>query len=113
MIDIIDLSDTNLITFDLDQLTGNILVAFHRNDIFRTIVDGHFLTCVVSLKCWKESISTTLVPSHTMLNEFDGHPFPPHRLIATHPIELGGKIVQVDVEVVDAPIDYNLLLGHS
>ena len=29
------------------------------------------------------------------------------------PIELGGKIFQVDVEVVDAPIDYNLLLGRS
>ena len=29
------------------------------------------------------------------------------------PIELGGKIVQVDVEVVDAPIDYNILLALS
>ena len=29
------------------------------------------------------------------------------------PIEWGGKIATVDVEVVDAPIDYNFLLGHS
>ena len=31
----------------------------------------------------------------------------------TYPIQLGGKIVQVDVEVVDVPIDYNMLLGCS
>jgi hypothetical protein len=29
------------------------------------------------------------------------------------PIQLGGKTVTVDVEVVDAPLDYNLLLGRS
>ena len=29
------------------------------------------------------------------------------------PIEWGGKIVTVDVEVVDVPIYYNFLLGHS
>ena len=29
------------------------------------------------------------------------------------PIEWGGKIVIVDFEVVDVPIDYNFLLGHS
>jgi len=26
-------------------------------------------------------------------------------------IELGGKIVTVEVEVVDGPLDYNILLG--
>ena len=49
--------------------------------------------------------------SHTILKAFDGHSFPPHGLIMDFPIELGGKIVHVDVEVVDAPIDYNILLG--
>jgi hypothetical protein len=28
-------------------------------------------------------------------------------------VQLGGKTVSVDVEVVDAPLDYNLLLGRS
>ena len=45
-----------------------------------------------------------------MLKEFNGHSFPPHRLIATHPIELGGKIVRVKFEVVKVPIYYNFLL---
>jgi hypothetical protein len=28
-------------------------------------------------------------------------------------VQLGGKTVTVDVKVVDAPLDYNLLLGRS
>ena len=28
-------------------------------------------------------------------------------------MELWGKTVSIDMEVVDAPLDYNLLLGHS
>jgi len=34
-------------------------------------------------------------------------------IIQSFPIELGGKIVNVDVEVVDSLLDYNLLLGQS
>ena len=65
------------------------------------------------LGCWKGLGSPTLKPSNKVLKEFDGHSFPPHGFIIAFPIELGGKTVQVDVEVVDAPIDYNLLLGRS
>ena len=65
----------------------------------------------MSLGCWKGLGSPTLKPSHIILKSFNGHSFPPHGLITACPIELGEKIVQVDVEVVDAPIDYNLLLG--
>jgi hypothetical protein len=28
-------------------------------------------------------------------------------------LELKGKVVSIDIEVVDAPLDYNLFLGHS
>ena len=48
-----------------------------------------------------------------MHKEFDGHLFSPHGLIVSFPIELGSKTVTVDVEVVDAPIDYSFLLGPS
>jgi hypothetical protein len=37
--------------------------------------------------------------------------FKPHGIITTFPIELGGKTVFVEVEVVDAPLEYNFLLG--
>jgi len=30
-----------------------------------------------------------------------------------YPVTLGGKIVYVDIEVIDAPLDYNILLGHN
>ena len=65
------------------------------------------------LGCWKGLWSPTLKPSNRVLKEFDGHSFPPHGIIMTCTIELGGKTVQVDAKVVDAPIDYNLLLRHS
>jgi hypothetical protein len=48
-----------------------------------------------------------------MLREFDGRGFCPHGLLQSLAIQLGGKIVCVDVEVVDAPINYNLFLGRS
>ena len=48
-----------------------------------------------------------------MLKAFDGHVFKPHGIFAAFPVTLGGKNVSVEVEVVKAPIDYNLLLGRS
>jgi hypothetical protein len=47
-----------------------------------------------------------------MLSTFDGRDFHPHGLLQSLPIQLGGKTVTVDVELVDAPLDYNLLLGR-
>jgi hypothetical protein len=48
-----------------------------------------------------------------MLTTFDNHSFHPHNILPTFPVQLGGKTVEVDVEVVDVPLDYNLLLRHS
>ena len=48
-----------------------------------------------------------------MLKAFDGHVFKPHGIVPLFHVTLGGKTVNVEVEVVDAPIDYNLLLGRS
>ena len=48
-----------------------------------------------------------------MRKEFDGHPFSPHEIIVSFPIEWGGQTIIMDVEVIDAPIDYNFLFIHS
>jgi hypothetical protein len=48
-----------------------------------------------------------------MLRSFDGRGFHPHGLLQSLVVQLGSKTVIVDVEVVDAPLDYNLLLGRS
>lgn len=47
----------------------------------------------------------------TILKEFDGHNFYPHRLVFTFPINLEGKKFFVQDEVVNAPIGYNFFLG--
>jgi hypothetical protein len=49
----------------------------------------------------------TIVPS--ALTVF----FLPHGILPTFLVQLGGKMVELDVDVVDAPLDYNLLLGHN
>jgi hypothetical protein len=48
-----------------------------------------------------------------MMNAFDGHSFHPHGILPTFPVQLGGNIVEVDVEVVDAPLEYKLLLWNN
>jgi hypothetical protein len=82
-------------------------------NIFRTVVDEDASTCVVSLACWKAIGQPTLSPSPTLLTAFDGHSFRPHGIIPSFPVQLGGKIMCVQVEVVDAPLNYNLLLDRS
>jgi hypothetical protein len=77
------------------------------------VIDEGVATCMMSLTCWKAIGSPTLSQSLTMLNAFDGHSFFPHGILPAFPVQLGGKMVEVDVEVVDAPLDYNLLLGRN
>jgi hypothetical protein len=85
---------------------------FTRN-IFHTVVDEGASTCVMSLACWKAIGQPELSPSPTLFTAFDGRSFRPHGIIPSFPVQLGGKTMCVEVEVVDAPIDYNLLLGRS
>ena len=51
--------------------------------------------------------------SASMLTAFDGRSFRPHRILPTLKVHLGGKTIAIEVEVVDAPLDYNLLLGRN
>ena len=47
------------------------------------------------------------------LKAFDGWGFHTHGLILELSVEFGEKTVYVQVEVVDVPLDYNLLLGKN
>jgi hypothetical protein len=60
---------------------------------------------------WKSLGSPKLDPSNTMLKAFDGHMFRPHDILIVMPIELGGKTITIEVEVVNALLEYNLLLS--
>ena len=75
------------------------------------VLDEGASTSVLSLSCWKSLISPKLVTSPTTLKAFDGQVFQPHGLISAIAVELGGKTISIQVEVVDSPLDYNLLLG--
>jgi hypothetical protein len=66
---------------------------------------------IMSVTHWKSIGSATLSQSLTMLTTFDGRSFHPHGIFSTVLFQLGGKKSEVDVELVDVPLDYNLLLG--
>ena len=81
--------------------------------IGRTIVDEGASTCVMSLSCYKALGSLELVPLNTLLIYFDGRSFCVHGILPYFEIKLVGKVASVEVEVIDATLDYNLLLGRS
>ena len=68
---------------------------------------------VMSLSCWKGLGSPELSQSTTMLIDLDGISFQMHGILPSLKVQLGGKTVAIEVEVVDAPLDYNLLLGRN
>jgi hypothetical protein len=82
-------------------------------NIFCTVVDEGASTCMMSLAYWKAIGQLVLSPSPTLLTTFNGCSYRPNGIIPSFPMQLGGKTMCVEVEVVDASLDYNLLLGRS
>ena len=106
-----NLFDVNiLLSYDVDLLVD---VIHGGKTIRKTVVDEGASTCVMSLSCWKALGSPELVPSNTLLTAFDGRSFHPHGILPSIEIKLAGKAVSIEVEVIDAPLDYNFLLGRS
>jgi hypothetical protein len=117
----IDPTNENLIVFDLTehiprlpaQLAFQIQVVVADKSICRTIIDEGASTCVMSFSCWKAIGSPPLTESQNTLQAFNGSGFKPYGVLPSLPITLEGKTVQVEIEVFDTPLDYNLLLGRS
>ena len=113
----IDLTDSNLITFFLDnhvprlshQIAFFIQVVINSKTIHHTVIDEGASTCIMSITCSKATASLTLSQSPNTLEAFDGRDFHPYGILPHLPITLEGKTV----EVVDANLTYNLLLGQS
>jgi len=61
---------------------------------------------------WK-LFSIDLVPYIITLRAYDARPSSPEGLFQNVPIELGGKTILIDIEVIDAPLDYNIVFGCS
>ena len=83
------------------------------NTIMCTVVDEGIATSVMSLACWKGLGSPTLYKYENTLISFDGISFRPHGILPSLEVQLGGKTAAIEVEVVDAPLNYNLLLGRN
>ena len=79
----------------------------------RTVINEGSTTSMMSLSCWKGLGSPEVSKSTTMLTAFDGRLFRPHDILPSLKVRLGGKTVAIKVEVVDTPLDYNLLLGRN
>ena len=114
----LDPDNTNLIHFNVEnykprlphKLDFQIITKVVGKKVFRTVLDEGASNSVLSLTCWKALGSPELVTSLATLKAFDGRGFQPHCLISALMVELGGKTISIQVEVVDAPLDYNLLL---
>jgi hypothetical protein len=118
----IDPKDTNLIIFDLEdhiprlppQLVFQIQVVVEKKNICRTVIDEGASTCIMFVSLvGKPLVSPPLTESHNTLKAFNGSIFKPYGVLPSLSITLEGKSVNVEVEVFDAPLDYNLLLGRS
>ena len=116
----IDSTDSNLVVFNhtgyVPQLPSELAFSIQVNVLnhlfHHTIIDEGESTCNMSLNCWKSLGSSRLSQSPMALKAFDGHTYKPCGIINNLHVELWQKIVTVDVEVLDGPIDYNILLGR-
>lgn len=77
--------------------------------VHRTIIDEGESTYIMPMNCWKTLGSLPLSRSPTMLKAFDGCTYTPCGILSNLKIRLGGKTIIVEVEVVDGPLDYNIL----
>jgi hypothetical protein len=117
----VDPSESSLINFNYDQvhqmlshqINFQIKVRMMGKNIFHTVIDEGDSNCIISMSCWKALDSPKLDTTAKLLTSFVGHMFHPHGIISSLPTELGGNILYVFVEVVDAHPKYNLLLENS
>jgi hypothetical protein len=118
MLGALDPCGSKVIKFDITyvkpclpyHVAFQIHVGYSKYTIKCIIVDEGVATCVMSLVYWKALNYLTLSQSLTMLTSFDSHSFCHHVILPSFMVQLGGKTMEVEVELVDAPLNYNLLL---
>jgi hypothetical protein len=81
--------------------------------VHRCIIDEGASTCIMSKTVWQKLGSLELIPSAITLRTYNGRPSSPEGLFQNVPVELGGKTILIDIEVIDAQLDYNILLRCS
>ena len=75
-----------------------------------TIIDEGASVSIISSTTWKALGSPSLLPEMRNLTGFDKGTSRPLGVLPNVPITLKGKTIQMNVMVVQVPLDYNLLL---
>ena len=112
-----DPSDSNLVVFSHEkyspwlpsQLDFMIQVTIHGKKIHRSIVDEGALTYIMSMSCWNVIGSPQLNQLTTTLKSFDGRTYKPYGNLNSLQVELEGKTISIEIEVIDVPLYYNLI----
>lgn len=78
--------------------------------IHQIIIDEGASTCIMSISCWKAIGFPPLNQFLNTLEAFDGRGFHPYRILTNFLITLEGNTIEIEVEVVDMSLNYNLLL---
>jgi hypothetical protein len=112
MPDMIDLKPCLPYHFSFQIVVAHPTKYFNQN-IFCTVFDEGASTFMMSLVCCKAIGQSIFSLSPTLLTDFDSRSFKPPGIIPSFPVKLGGKTLCIEFEVVDVPLDYNLLLGRS
>ena len=115
-------SPSNLVvSFDWNQLGRprlpasipfKIIVQIYRMVMAGTIIDEGASVSILSSVAWKALGSPALLPEMRNLSGFDKGTSQPLGILPNVPVTLKGKVVQVNVMVVQGPLD-NLLLGRD
>jgi hypothetical protein len=106
-------SDARLITFYLDRgepclpslVAFQIRVKIQNIMVHQCIIDEGAYTCIMSKNLWQKLGSPKLVPFAIMLRAYDGRPSSPKGLFQNVPVELGGKTILIDIEVINAQLN--------
>lgn len=118
---IVDQNNFLMLTFDMLNVKKRLphhmdfqIKSTYRNiNIFGTVIDEGASTCVMPISCWKAIGSPSDVPSPTLLTPFDEHSHRSHEIILAFPIYVGGKVVNIEVEIIDGNLYYNLLFSKN
>lgn len=94
-------------------ISFQIVVEGLSSTIHLTIIDEGASISVLSSMAWQCLGSPNLVPSSNQLLAFKRNTSEPLGVLPQMPIALGGKIIFIDVMVVQGPVDFNLLLGRD
>jgi len=89
-----------------------IRVEFYSRNISWCIVDEGASKSILSSSAWQDIGSPKLVLDTNQLLVFDRIPHEALGILPQWPIMVGGKVFLVDMNVMDGPLDFNMIIGH-